>query len=692
MLNNPMTVRKLLVVLWVLLLETVSLGLRAQTCTTLGQTPATAFPVCGSNTFVQDSVPICDDGVVVVPNCPAANGITYTALNPYWYKFTCFKSGTLGLLISPKNAGDDYDWQLYDVTGQPLSAVYTDINLVVADNWSGVTGNTGTSPLAANSSECGSTMSPATTPPPFSTMPNLIQGHNYLLLVSHFLGSGQSGYQLSFTGGTASITDTLQPAIAAVNAICQSLIGVKLNKKMICGSLTPNGSDFSITPIPPGVQISSAIGNTCNSGFDMDSITLTLNGNLPAGSYRLRAVNGTDGNTLLDICGTPIPVGQGIDFLVAPPQPTPLGAMLAPGCAPNVLKLVFNGPTGIECSSIAGDGSDFAVTGSGLVAVTGASGVCDSVGLTDTVMVQLSAPINTAGNYLLTLKVGSDGNTLLNFCGLSTPAASIPFGTADTVSAAALSGTIRWGCKRDTIVYTYPSEDGVNQWNWVFNGTGASQAQDPPPQFYSVFDGNETVSLTVSNGVCRDSTQAVIPLGNGFQAKFEGPMIMCPKDYAQFVNNSSGSWITTWSWYFGDGTTSDQQIPPNHLFPQTGEETKYTVLLVAGDSLGCTDTARQVVDVLKTCFIAVPGAFSPNGDGVNDYLYPLNALKAEDLQFRVYNRWGQLVFETTDWLKRWDGTIGGSQAPAGAYVWTLSYIDGDTKKRIIQRGTSILIR
>ncbi len=131
-----MTVRKLLVVLLFPLLTTISLSLRAQTCTVLGQTPATAFPVCGSNTFVQDSVPICSDGPVPVPIC----GSGYTAINPYWYKFTFYMSGTLGLMISPKNSGDDYDWQLYDITGQPLSAVYTNANLVVADNWSGCDG------------------------------------------------------------------------------------------------------------------------------------------------------------------------------------------------------------------------------------------------------------------------------------------------------------------------------------------------------------------------------------------------------------------------------------------------------------------------------------------------------------------------------------------------------------------------
>jgi gliding motility-associated-like protein len=692
MLNNPMTFRKLLVVLLVPVLATFSLSLRAQTCTTLGQTPATAFPVCGSNTFVQDSVPVCNDGGVAVPDCGATGG--YSAINPYWYKFTCFKSGTLGLLISPNNPGDDYDWQLWDVTGQDINTIYTNVNQVVGDNWSGVTGNTGASASGTASSECESLVNPgvpATSPPPFSSMPTLIQGHNYLLLISHFLGSGQSGYQLSFGGGTASITDTVQPAIASANAICTSVIGVKLNKDMTCASLTATGSEFSITPAVPGVQIAGAVGNNCGSGFDMDSITLTLSGSLPLGNYTLTAINGTDGNTLLDVCGAAVPVGEAVTFTVVPPQATLMGVLQPPGCAPNILKLVFNGPTPIQCSSIAPDGSDFLVTGSSAVPVTGASGVCDASGLTDTILVQLSAPIQTAGSYQLTLQAGDDGNTLLNFCGVSTPPASVAFTTLDTVSAAALSGKIEWGCKQDTIVYTYPSEDGVNQWLWTFNGTDTSQVQDPPMQIYPL-SGNEAVSLKVSNGVCSDSTQTVYALDNGIQAKFEGPMMLCPKDAAQFVNYSSGVTISTWAWSFGDGTTSDQQTPPDHLFPQTGQESNYTVTLVVANSFGCTDTATQAIEVLKSCFIAVPGAFTPNGDGVNDYLYPLNALMAVDLQFRVYNRWGQMVFETTNWLNKWDGTVGGHPAPAGTYVWTLAYTDPDTGKRIFQKGTSLLIR
>ncbi len=88
-------------------------------------------------------------------------------------------------------------------------------------------------------------------------MPTLIQGHNYLLLVSHFSGSGQSGYKLTFSGGTASITDSLQPALKAAEAVCSSVIGISLNKQMTCASLTSNGSDFTISPMPPGVQIAA---------------------------------------------------------------------------------------------------------------------------------------------------------------------------------------------------------------------------------------------------------------------------------------------------------------------------------------------------------------------------------------------------------------------------------------------------
>src|SRR5690606_31148382 len=112
----------------------------AQTCAAPGQTPSTAFPVCGTSTFTQNSVALCGGRTVPAQGCGQV-----TDVNPYWYKFTCFQSGTLGFSISPHTNTDDYDWQLFDITNVDPDDVYTNAALTVAFNWSGEGGITGAS-------------------------------------------------------------------------------------------------------------------------------------------------------------------------------------------------------------------------------------------------------------------------------------------------------------------------------------------------------------------------------------------------------------------------------------------------------------------------------------------------------------------------------------------------------------------
>jgi gliding motility-associated-like protein len=96
--------------------------------------------------------------------------------------------------------------------------------------------------------------------------------------------------------------------------------------------------------------------------------------------------------------------------------------------------------------------------------------------------------------------------------------------------------------------------------------------------------------------------------------------------------------------------------------------------------------------VYTSCYLAVPTAFTPNNDGKNDFLHPLNAIKAERLDFRVFNRWGQLMYETHNWKQGWDGTFKGMQQATGVYVWFLSYVDRDSKQSRQMKGTAVLIR
>ena len=96
--------------------------------------------------------------------------------------------------------------------------------------------------------------------------------------------------------------------------------------------------------------------------------------------------------------------------------------------------------------------------------------------------------------------------------------------------------------------------------------------------------------------------------------------------------------------------------------------------------------------MVYSCFIAVPSAFTPNGDGLNDYLYPLKAYKSTNLTFSIYNRFGQRVFYSTNWLSKWDGRYKGLAQDPGTYVWMLDYDNSESGKHVFQKGTTILIR
>lgn len=667
-----MSTRKFLLFLFLF----YSFVLEAQVCSNLGQNPGTAFPVCGSSAFAQTTVAICGDRQIPAP-CTSP-GVLFKDKNPYWYKFTCFTSGSLGFVITPNNLQDDYDWQLFDVTGHAPEEVYTNSSLFVACDWSAEPGKTGASSAGTSLQFCEGYGVPL-----FSQRPMLQQGHNYLLLVSHFTDS-QSGYSLEFTGGTASITDTTPPKLQAAKALCDNKrISIKLNKKMKCSSLAADGSDFTI----PGtaVSVSGAASASCTTGFDMDSVIVTVSNPLAPGTYSIHSVKGTDANTLLDNCGAGIPEGDSLSFTIFPPQPAAFDSITPAACAPGELTVVFSDP--ILCNSVAADGSDFVLSGSSS-AITGATTTC-SDNATTAIKLTLSAPIFTAGTYAVTLKKGTDGNTVLNQCSIETPAGgSVNFSTKDTVSAH-FDYSIKYGCKADTGMFYHKGGNGINEWNWQFGNNAAGTEQNPVYVFPGF--GQQQVKLTVSNGACTDSSAVSFSLDNEFKASFTAPDMLCPQDVATFKDTSIGT-VVSWNWNFGNGNTSTVKTPPSQAYQPGNADKLYPVTLIVKSDRDCFDTAYKQVKVLYNCYIAVATAFTPNGDGLNDYLYPINAYKARNLIFKVYNRYGQLVFETTDFMKKWDGTFNGIKQQTGTYVWTLQYINIDSGKPFSLKGTTVLIR
>jgi gliding motility-associated-like protein len=654
-----------------------------QTCTTLGQNPTTAFPVCGTSVFEQKNVPVC--GGKSVPTPPCNDQITYKDVNPFWYKFTCFNSGTLGFMIDPISSKDDYDWELFDITGVDPMDVYTNNSLIISANWSGTQAPTGAGPTGSNWYEC-ATSNFHPNPNPISIMPNLIAGHNYILLISNF-SSSQIGYKLSFQGGSASIIDPVIPALTKAHAVCDGTqILLFLNKKMNCSSLSSDGSDFSITGASQNL-ISKAIGRGCAVSFDTDTLELTMQNILTPGSYTVSSKVGSDNNTLIDNCGNQLVVGLSESLVFTAAVPTAMDSIAPLVCVQDTLKLVFGRP--MDCNSIASDGSDFFITGPSNVTIKTAFGNCNS-GLSDIINVVLNNPIKTNGNYQLHLKNGSDGNSILNECGKETAAGSIVNFSVQNVTTADFNAQLNVSCKFDTLLLSHNGNNGTNQWNWKLDNGFNSTLQNPIFKFNQF--GKLHVTLLVRNDFCSDSSSVDIDLqDHTVKAGFALPDTLCLKDSLIIIDNSSNNSVS-WKWNFGNGVTSSLKQPIGIYFQANGQQNQYLVMQVVQNAFNCSDTSIKKVYVLPNCYIDIPSGFTPNGDGLNDYLYPLNAFKAQNLNFKVYNRYGQVIYESTDWQKKWDGRVKGELQPSGTYVWTLDYTHKDTGQTFHLKGTTVLIR
>ena len=116
-----------------------------------------------------------------------------------------------------------------------------------------------------------------------------------------------------------------------------------------------------------------------------------------------------------------------------------------------------------------------------------------------------------------------------------------------------------------------------------------------------------------------------------------------------------------------------------------------TYVVTASTPAGCKGEARVTLKVYQGPEIYVPDAFTPNGDGKNDVFRPFPVGIRSYTYFRVFNRWGQMIYSTSSFNQGWDGKIAGKEQPTGTYVWMVEGITKDDRK-ITKKGTVTLIR
>lgn len=242
-------------------------------------------------------------------------------------------------------------------------------------------------------------------------------------------------------------------------------------------------------------------------------------------------------------------------------------------------------------------------------------------------------------------------------------------------------------CVGTETLFNNLSQNGIT-YSWDFgDGKAGSDLASPYHLFDSV--GIFSVKLRAINpGTCNgiDSmiqSIEVLPIPT---ADFvHDPIIPVTNDPVNFTNRSIDA--TSFIWNFGDGTSSDLETPRPKYYRRTGD---YTVCLQAINSVGCSDTFCRKVSADVYPLADVPNAFTPNGDGENDILY-VRGSGIELLNFRIYNRWGELVFETDDQETGWDGSYKDKEQPVEAYAYVLNvtFIDGTTFSK---KGNVSLLR
>jgi gliding motility-associated-like protein len=189
-----------------------------------------------------------------------------------------------------------------------------------------------------------------------------------------------------------------------------------------------------------------------------------------------------------------------------------------------------------------------------------------------------------------------------------------------------------------------------------------------------------TVTAIDSNG-CLASATVQVTITNGPVAN-AGPDIVLLTGQSGILQGSGGI-SAEWSPPAG---LSDPFIY-NPIANPINDVTLY--VLTVWDEFGCSDTDTVLVVRLQYGEPSLPNAFTPNGDGLNDVFGPLGE-GFSVLYFRVYNRWGELIFESNDIQNHWDGTFKGEPVPNGVYAWVLNWANALGNEDVMSGNVTVI--
>ncbi len=640
--------------------------------------------------------------------------------NSVWYIFTVTISGLLELTITPQ-AGDDYDFALYNLTNGSCADIFNGVDSIeVRCNYAFTNGATGLLDGYTTTSQGPGGLA-------FLAPLNVTVGETYALLVDNF-SSTSSGYTLDFaptSSTTASIIDFIPPSITQVDSLnCDNTttFNITFSEPILCSSLAADGSDFQITGNQP-VTIISATSPDCAGGSFTLNALITVSAPITiGGNYSLHLQQGSDGNTVEDNCG------NDADTATLP--------LFVPG-------IVNAGFTFTKSSSCVADTFRFANTSTGNV-----TSVFWDFGDGDTSVLNNPMHVYTViDTYTVTLIVSSPecSDTLVNNSIIVTNSfiASFIYNPSEP-------------CATQPVTFTDSSQTAATAYFWNI-GSDIYATQNvthvfPAGGFYDVYFVIQEQTLG-----CEDTAELTIFVHDNVIAAFDADSPACADVVVNFTDISAGT-PASWLWTFPGNSTSTTQNPV-FTFSASGA---FPVQLAVVDSFCGTDTIIQSIDVLPLpifylgndtflcrseevtltaypgadsylwstgqttativfdsvpgtvwatatvdgcpytdtlivneqtldcSFAMVPSGFSPNGDSKNDFLNVLTK-RVSEYELIIFNRWGQEVYRGTSNDFGWDGYFKDEPQDLGVFGYVLKWTNLNGQS-FVENGSITLVR
>lgn len=229
------------------------------------------------------------------------------------------------------------------------------------------------------------------------------------------------------------------------------------------------------------------------------------------------------------------------------------------------------------------------------------------------------------------------------------------------------------GCLPITVTFTDLSDGSGSECLWNFGDGYTSTDCGNVTHTYDI-PGTYDVSFTVTNPdgcsttiVDQDAVEVYdYPIA---AFSFDPEIGSLVENEITFYNESIDA--VTYLWTFGDSVspTLSTEMNPVATYPDFIGGT-YDACLIATNSHGCTDTICQIITIEDQFLFYIPNTFTPNGDNINDVFKPSTlGIDMNNYKFMIFNRWGELIFESTDLNAGWDGIYLNEECPEDAYIW-----------------------